>query len=174
MYCTARYPTYNLHFPTYKQNGGKFANKKISFVLLWTPITHFLEKFLQERVFSKVISIYAPVPLNKRLTFANIPIVEKQGEELKARASDMERSALKAVIELVEVSQLLDLAQSMSAWQYLTQMGPTGRHRHWCHSSSWLAMVALTIVCVNDRTVFKAQRKTTSMIYTYWRCVPYR
>ena len=99
----------------------------LSFFGPQSPI--FLEKFLQERVFSNIISIYAPVPLNKRLTFANIPIVEKQGEELKARASDMERSALKAVIELVEVSQLLDLAQSMSAWQYLTQMGSTGRHR---------------------------------------------
>ena len=47
----------------------------------------FLEKFLQERMFSKVIFIYAlRFPLNKRLTFANIPIIEKQGEELKARA----------------------------------------------------------------------------------------
>ena len=65
----------------------------LSFFGSQSPI--FLEKFLQERVFSKVISIYAPVPLNKRLTFANIPIVENQGEELKARAFDMKRSALK-------------------------------------------------------------------------------
>jgi hypothetical protein len=40
-----------------------------------------------------------------------MPATEKLGEELKARAAEMERSALKAVIDLVEVSQVVDLTE---------------------------------------------------------------
>ena len=68
-----------------------------------------LIKFLRERVFSKITSLHAPVPLNKRLTFAKMPV--KEGDKLIARAADMEQSALKAVIDLVEESQLVDLAE---------------------------------------------------------------
>jgi hypothetical protein len=68
-----------------------------------------LTSFMRERVFSKNTSLHAPVPLNKRLTFAKMPDKEKPGEELKAKAAEMERSALKSVINLVEVSQLVDL-----------------------------------------------------------------
>ena len=63
--------------------------------------------FLAERVFSKNKSLYAPVPLSKRLTFGK----EKPGEDLKVRAAEVERSALNAVINLVEVSQLVDLPE---------------------------------------------------------------
>ena len=43
------------------------------------------------------------------MTFAKGPGPEKPGEELKVKAAEMEQSALKAVIDLVEVSQLVDL-----------------------------------------------------------------
>lgn len=72
-----------------------------------------LTSFLQERVFSKKTSLHAPIPLSKRLTFAKEP-KEKPGEELKAKAAEMERSALKAVINLVEVSQLVDLSELLA------------------------------------------------------------
>ena len=67
--------------------------------------------FLAERVFSKNKSLYAPVPLSKRLTFGKEPGKEKPGEDLKVRAAEMERSTLNAVINLVEVSQLVDLPE---------------------------------------------------------------
>ncbi|KAJ8349632.1 hypothetical protein SKAU_G00247620 [Synaphobranchus kaupii] len=57
-----------------------------------------LTSFLQDRVFSKNTSLHACFPLSKRLTFAKAPCTEKPGEELKARAAEMERNALKAVI----------------------------------------------------------------------------
>ncbi|KAJ8375166.1 hypothetical protein SKAU_G00057460 [Synaphobranchus kaupii] len=68
-----------------------------------------LTRFLQDRVFSKNTSLHARFPLSKRLMFAKAPCTEKPGEELKARAAEMERNALKAVINLVEVSQLVNL-----------------------------------------------------------------
>ena len=80
------------------------------------PVLRGLEKlasFLREQVFSKNTSLHAPIPLNKRLTFAKMPDTEKPGEKLKARAAEMERSALKAVIDLVEVCQLVDLTELM-------------------------------------------------------------
>jgi len=71
-----------------------------------------LTNFLRDRVFSKHTSIYAPVPLSKRLTFAKMTTTKNPGEEdLKTSASEMERSALKAVIELVEVSELVELSE---------------------------------------------------------------
>ena len=70
-----------------------------------------LTSFLRERVFSKNTSLHAPVPLSKRLTFAKMPDTEKPREKLKARAAKMERSAPKAVIDLVEVCQLVDLTE---------------------------------------------------------------
>ena len=68
-----------------------------------------LTRFLRERVFSKDTSICASVPLSKRLTFAKGTDTTKPGEDLKAKAMEMERNALKAVINLVEVSELVDL-----------------------------------------------------------------
>lgn len=70
-----------------------------------------LTRFLRERVFSKDISIYASVPLSKRLTFAKGTTTTKPGEDLKAKAMEMGRDALKAVINLVDVSNLVDLTE---------------------------------------------------------------
>lgn len=70
-----------------------------------------LTRFLRDWFFSKNTSLHACIPLSKRLTFAKAPCTKKPGEEFKARAAEMERSALKAVINLVEVSQLLYLPE---------------------------------------------------------------
>lgn len=70
-----------------------------------------LTSFLLERVFSKDTSIYASVPLSKRLTFAKGTTTTKPGEDLKAKAMEMGRDALKAVINLVDVSNLVDLTE---------------------------------------------------------------
>ena len=70
-----------------------------------------LTSFLRERVFSKNTTIHASVPLSKRLIFVKEPGTNKPREELNATAAEMERTALKAVINLVEVSQLVDLPQ---------------------------------------------------------------
>ena len=85
--------------------------------LLQTSTRHTLQgrnkltSSLQERVFSKTKSIRAPVPLNKRFTFIRKPETEKQGEVLKAKAAEMEQTAFKAVIDLVEVSKLVELSE---------------------------------------------------------------
>ena len=68
-----------------------------------------LTGFLRERVFSKNTSLNAFVPLSKRLTFAKESSAKKPGEELTA--TEMARTALKAVINLVEISQCVDLPQ---------------------------------------------------------------
>ena len=70
-----------------------------------------LTSFLRERVFSKNTTIHASVPLSKRLIFVKEPGTNKPREELNATAAEMERTAVKAVINLVEVSQLVDLPQ---------------------------------------------------------------
>ena len=44
-------------------------------------------------------------------TFAKESHTEKAREELKLRTAEMEQSALKAVIDLVEVSQLVNLPE---------------------------------------------------------------
>ena len=59
-------------------------------------------------MFSKNISLRASVPLNKRLTIAKEPGAKKPGEEITA--TEMGRTALKAVINLVEIS-CVDLSQ---------------------------------------------------------------
>ena len=68
-----------------------------------------LTSLLRERVFSKNTSLQAFVPLSKRLTFVQEPGAKKPGEELTA--AQMGRTALKAVINLVEISQCVDLPQ---------------------------------------------------------------
>ena len=87
-----------------------------------------MTSFLPERVFSKNTSLHASVPLSKRLTFAKEPGAKKPGEERTATAFEMGRTAPKAVINLVEVSQLVDLPQlmehrvvvpKMDGWIYL-------------------------------------------------------
>ena len=56
---------------------------------------------------SKNTSLHATVPLSKLLTFAKEPGAKKPGEELMATA--MGRTALKAVINLIKISQCVDL-----------------------------------------------------------------
>ena len=66
---------------------------------------------MQDRVFSKKISLHEHVPLNKCLTFAKEASNEKPTEDLKMRATEMEQNALRAVINLVEDSQLVNLSE---------------------------------------------------------------
>jgi len=67
--------------------------------------------FLQDRVFSKKIYLHEHVLLNKCLTFAKESSNEKPTEDLKLRATEMEQNALRAVINLVEDSQLVNLSE---------------------------------------------------------------
>ena len=66
-----------------------------------------LTNFLKDRAFIKNTSIHARVPLSKCLTYAKGHRTKTVKEDLKVRAAEMERSALKAVISLVEESQLV-------------------------------------------------------------------
>ena len=66
--------------------------------------------FLQDRVFSKKI-FSMNISLNKHLTFAKKSSNEKPTEDLKKRATEMEQNALRAVINLVEDSQLANLSE---------------------------------------------------------------
>ncbi len=68
-----------------------------------------LAGFLKERIYSKTTSLHARVPLSKRLTFAKEPCIEKIKGESQGKNSWDGATALKAVINLVEVSQLVDL-----------------------------------------------------------------
>ena len=52
-----------------------------------------LTNFLQERVFSKNTSLYASIPLSKHMTFAKAPDKEKPGQDLKARAAEIEQDS---------------------------------------------------------------------------------
>ncbi|KAL7406745.1 hypothetical protein ABVT39_025594 [Epinephelus coioides] len=70
-----------------------------------------LPSFLQDQMFSKNTSFHASFPLSKCLTFTKGPCMEKPGQELKVRDAEMEQSALTAVIDLVEVSQLVNLPE---------------------------------------------------------------
>ena len=83
----------------------------LSFVSTHATGEEKLTKFLRERVFSKNILLYAPVPLNKRLTFARMSITGKHGEKLAAGAADVQRIASKAVIDLVKASHLVSFAE---------------------------------------------------------------
>ena len=65
------------------------------------------------------------------------------GEVLKGKAADMEQSAFKTVIDLVDVSKLVELFELLKhlvveeCVAYSTPMAPTGKHRraHLCRSS---------------------------------------
>ena len=80
--------------------------------------------FLQDRVFSKKISLHEHVPLNKRLTFAKKSSNEKPTEDLKMRATEMEQNALRAVINLVEDSQLVNFSELLNI-MLLTNVWPS-------------------------------------------------
>lgn len=70
-----------------------------------------LTNFLPKRVFSKNTSLCASVPLSKHITFDQIPDQMKPRHDLEARAAEIERTALKVVINVVEVSQLVNLSE---------------------------------------------------------------
>ena len=70
-----------------------------------------LISFLREQVFSKNISLHAPIPLSKHLMFDKGPGTKKPRKELKARDAEVEQRTLKTVIQLTEVSQLVNLSE---------------------------------------------------------------
>ena len=61
-------------------------------------------KFLDERVFAKVRSLFDPVPKNKRLTFANEKNETSTSSKDKVTAGIMESAGLVAIIDIVEKS----------------------------------------------------------------------
>ena len=68
-----------------------------------------LMSFLKEWVYSKTTSIHTRVPLSKCSTFLTESCTENTKENLEARTAEIEQQALKAVINLVEVSRLVNL-----------------------------------------------------------------
>ena len=88
-------------------------------------------------MFSKNTSLHASVPLSKRLTFAKEPGAKKSGKELTA--TEMGRTALKAVINLVEISQYVDLPQLLEhrvVEEYMTLFNSDGIYRKTQRASS--------------------------------------
>ena len=79
----------------------------------------------------------------KRFTFSRKPDMENPGEVLKGKAVEIEQSAFKAVIDLAEVSELVELSELLEdrvvevCFAYSTPMAPTWKHRraHLCRSS---------------------------------------
>ena len=63
-----------------------------------------VQEFMDERVFSKARSLNDRIPRSKRLNFANQELQHVEGLNAKGKAQEMERSALSAVVELVEIS----------------------------------------------------------------------
>ena len=72
-----------------------------------------VEVYLGERIYSKCSSIYDTVHKNSRLTFAHNKLLKPSGENSKQRVGEMERGALAAIVDLVEISNLVDLTQIM-------------------------------------------------------------
>ena len=69
--------------------------------------------------------------MSKLLTFLK-GTETKPFEDIKATAMEMERNTLKAVINLVDVSKLVDLTELLEHLvieDYSTAMAHTGRHR---------------------------------------------
>ena len=90
-----------------------------------------LTSFLQNRIFSKN-TLHAHVPLNKYLILSKGARTKKYREDLKTRAAEMELNALKAVINLVEVSQLVNLPELLEhsvAEEFVTLSNSNGTCR---------------------------------------------
>ena len=68
-------------------------------------------KFLEERVFNKVKSLFDSVPKNKRLNFANERKETSASGKDKATTGIMERVVLAAIIETLEKSGLVNLSE---------------------------------------------------------------
>ena len=105
-----------------------------------------LTSFLRERG-----SLNASVHLSKRLAFAKEPSTKKPGEELTMRAAEMERTALKAVINLVKVSQFVDLPQLLEhrvVEECMVLFNPNGTYRKTQNSK---LIQKLSLQYVNNR-----------------------
>ena len=68
-------------------------------------------KFLEERVFNKVKSLFDSVPKNKRLNFADERKETSASGKDKATTGIMERVVLAAIIETLEKSGLVNLSE---------------------------------------------------------------
>ena len=68
-----------------------------------------LMKFLEERIYSKVRSLFDPVPKNKQLTFSNEKKETSTTSKNKVTTGVMESAGLAAIINIVEKSGLVDL-----------------------------------------------------------------
>ena len=71
-----------------------------------------LQKFLDERIYSRIISFHATVERSGRLTFANDEIKTISNNKAVA-AGAMEKKGLSTIIEIVEMNSDLDLCQIM-------------------------------------------------------------
>ena len=72
-----------------------------------------VEVYLRERIYSKCSSIYDTVHKNSRLTFAHDKLLKPSGETSKQRVGKMERGAFAVIVDLMEISKLVDLTQIM-------------------------------------------------------------
>jgi len=63
-----------------------------------------LDKFMCDRVYSNKSSLHDRIGRSSRINFTKVPITKPSGEKLKVKTGEMERSAMAAVINLVEVS----------------------------------------------------------------------
>lgn len=68
---------------------------------------------MDEHVYSKEKSLHDRIKRSSRLTFANAPVNKATGEDLKVKQGEMESRALAAVVNLVDVSNLLSLSEVM-------------------------------------------------------------
>ena len=68
-----------------------------------------LEELLNERVYSKIKSLYDRVPRSKRQNFATQEITKADRECLKGKTEEMDSKAMSSVLELVEKSDALKL-----------------------------------------------------------------
>ncbi|CAJ1050849.1 hypothetical protein KUCAC02_009112 [Xyrichtys novacula] len=111
-----------------------------------------LNIFLRDRVFSKNKSLHAPVSLSKHLTFSKHTCIEKPSEELKARAAEMERSALKAVINLVEDSKLVkfpELLEHCVVEECVALFNPNGTYRK-TQKSKLIQKLSLQTIAIKE------------------------
>ena len=68
---------------------------------------------MNERVYSKDKSIHARMKQMNRKTFANTASDVQGGKDLKLKVAEMEQEPLKSVLDLVERSDIIDLANML-------------------------------------------------------------
>ena len=127
------------------------------------------DQFLARAVFSKSASLRASVPLSKRLTFAKEPGTKKPGEELTATAAEMEQTALKAVINLVEVSQLVDLPQLVEhrvVEEYMALVNSNGTYRK-SQKSKFIQKLSLSFSLSHTHTHTRTHARTHTRTHTH-------